>query len=257
MKLSDDDRRKLLELESLLAQAAESLARARVDAALFAKLEKALAAWPGDDRPELAKLADLRKHLSPNMTPRTLQNLQVPVERALKRAVQDDDFLIRREDRAETVGDRVPLVLVLDHLRSSFNVGSLFRTAEGLGLEKIYLGGYTPGPDEAKSAKAALGSELRVPWESGPTLEILRTLKERGYRLVALETAGIAKPLNAPFEKTKTALILGNERFGLEADVLALCDDLRELPLAGTKNSLNVAVLGAIAAYEWKSQWTR
>lgn len=257
MKLSDDDRRKLLELERLLALAADGLAHSRVDPALFPKIEEALGSWPDDDRPELAKLADLRKHLAPDMTLRTLQNVQVPVERALKRAVADDDFLIRREDRPEPAREKIPLVLVLDHLRSSFNVGSLFRTAEGLGLEKIYLGGYTPSPEEAKSAKAALGSELRVPWDAKPTKEILLELKERGYRLIALETAGTAKSLNVPFEKTKTALILGNERFGLEADVLALCDEVRELPLAGTKNSLNVAVLGAIAAYEWKSQWSR
>lgn len=258
MKLTDHERRALTELEARLGAAFDLRSKGPLDESTLEQLRESLGAWGCDARPELSKLADLRKHLTREITQRTLQSLIVPVERALKRAIQDDDFLIRREDRDATEGARVPLSLVLDHLRSAFNVGSLFRTAEGLGLEKIWLTGYSPPPTEIKSSKAALGSELRVPWESrSSTAELLRELKACGSRIVALETAGSAVPLAAPFEKVPTVLVLGNERFGLEADVLALCDEIRELPLAGAKNSLNVAVLGALAAYEWKAQWTR
>lgn len=254
--ISSDDRRKLSELEQLLVQAEGLRTEAPLRDSDLARLRSALESFAACERVELSKLAQLTRHLKPDISPRTLQDLRVPIERALRRSVQDEDFLIRREDAAVSKSENLPLIFVLDHLRSAFNVGSLFRTAEGLGVEKIYLTGYTPSPDEAKTARAALGSETRVPWECREsTPDLLRELKSQGVHLIALETADRATKLTEAFPHRRTALVLGNERFGLEADVLALCDELRELPLAGVKNSLNVAVFGAIAAFEWKRQW--
>src|SRR5690242_7807438 len=109
--------------------------------ALKKSLEQ-LAEFPG---PHTEKLASLSKHLKKGMTLQTFQNLIVPLERWLNRTVRDDEFLIRTEDKKS---DRTfyPLILVLDHIRSAFNVGAFFRLADSLGIEKIILTGYTPTP---------------------------------------------------------------------------------------------------------------
>ncbi|MBX3041324.1 MAG: TrmH family RNA methyltransferase, partial [Bdellovibrionaceae bacterium] len=116
--------------------------------------------------------------------------------------------------------------------------------------------GYTPTPDHTKTARSALGAEVFVPWtHHEKTADSLGHLRQMGYRLVAFETAEQALPLDHPFQPVPTALVFGNERFGLSADLLALCDEVRILPLEGVKNSLNAAVIAALAAYEWKKQW--
>lgn len=220
------------------------------------ELRRALAAFAGDARPELAKLADLAKHLTPSITPRTFANLVVPIERALEKNVRDDDFLVSTRDR-EAKAPPLPLRLVLHDLRSAFNVGSVLRSADGLGVERVHLCGYTPAPDEEKSKRSALGAQNHVAWEkSGELKETIRRLKADGWHIVALETAATSRELNEVFPRKKTALVFGNERFGLGREALAECDEIRRLDLQGAKNSLNVAVIAGIAAYEWRRQWT-
>ena len=204
----------------------------------------------------VAKLATYVGHLRPDMSRRLLVDLLVPVERALDRWVRDDDFIpIRARDHEAVRGELRPLRLVLDHWRSAFNVGSVLRSAEGLGLEGLDLIGYTPAPDVPAVEKTALGAH--VAWRSFATWEdALTTLRSEEFHLIGLETSPTARSIYEPLPKQKTALVLGNERFGLSANALKDCDELRELPLIGKKNSLNAAVVAAMAAGEWIRQWT-
>ncbi|MFA6295766.1 MAG: RNA methyltransferase [Patescibacteria group bacterium] len=142
-------------------------------------------------------------------------------------------------------------ILVLDNVRSRFNVGSIFRTADGAGIDKIYLCGITPAPPHSKIAKVALGAEKFVPFESVKiTWRILKKLKESGYNIVALEQT--KKSINYFEYKPKfpVALVLGNEVTGLSKDILKYCDEFIEIPMKGKKESLNVSVACGIVAYE-------
>lgn len=142
-------------------------------------------------------------------------------------------------------------VLVLDNVRSRFNVGSIFRTADGAGVEKIYLCGITPAPPHSRIAKVALGAEKFVAFESiSTTWRVLKKLKDNGYNIVALEQT--KKSINYFEYKPKfpVALVLGNEVKGLSKDILKYCDEFIEIPMRGKKESLNVSVAGGIVMYE-------
>ncbi len=148
-------------------------------------------------------------------------------------------------------------VVVLDNIRSVHNVGSIFRTADGLGIEKLYLCGTTPAPVDrfgrARNdlAKVALGAEKSVAWEYvSETADALRKLKEAGCMLIALEQDDRSQPLSGIKTKTPFALVVGNEVGGLGDEVLKLCDMIAEIPMQGKKESLNVSVAFGIGAYE-------
>ncbi|WP_374032774.1 RNA methyltransferase [Bdellovibrio bacteriovorus] len=197
----------------------------------------------------------MEKHLTPGMTLKHFVSYAVPFERLLHKNLQDDEFLVVENDR-EQAESKLPLVFVLDNIRSAFNVGSIFRTAECLGAEKIYLCGYTPLPTQWKVEKTAMGTQEYLSWEEAPKLlECLEELKDEGYRIVALETAASASDLFEKFESEPTAFVLGNERFGLDPEVLKIIDEVRIIPLRGRKNSLNVGVTAAVAGFEWMRQW--
>ena len=142
---------------------------------------------------------------------------------------------------------------LLDNLRSSFNVGSIFRTADAAGIRHIHLCGITPNPANPKVAKTALGAERAVPWTrhgDGPAAAV--SLKERGLRLWALESGPRSESL---FEAVRDAhgppivLAVGNEVFGVDPDILEQCDRMVCIPMQGSKTSLNVAVAFGMAAY--------
>lgn len=255
--MSSSDREALQDLERLFRQIGTTGRDGDFSPALMDRAKASLLALKGHPRIEVSKLSQISDHLRPGMSLRTLTNFLVPIERALERNLRDDDFLIADRDATPPMDRKAsPLRFVLDHWRSSFNVGSAFRSADGLGIEHIHLSGYTPTPVHTKTARSALGAEAIVPWSHhDSTKDCLELLRKEGYRLIAFETAQGAAPLESEFQKTPTALIFGNERFGLSADLLALCDEVRILPLEGVKNSLNAAVIAALAAYEWKKQW--
>ena len=145
------------------------------------------------------------------------------------------------------------LVGLLDNLRSIHNVGSIFRTADGAGVQHLYLAGITATPAHPKLNKAALGAQARVPWSHWPNAPLIaESLKEQGYMLVALETGSVAQPLftvpHSEFAGPVT-LVAGNERAGIDPGVLAHCDRVLSLPMGGMKRSLNVAVAFGIASY--------
>jgi 23S rRNA (guanosine2251-2'-O)-methyltransferase len=148
-------------------------------------------------------------------------------------------------------------ILVLDNLRSIENVGSIFRTAEALGIEKLILIGTTPTPldrfgrKRKDLAKVALGAEDYLPWEYYKEITYCPiNLKKEGYEILALEQSKESilisdfKPIN------KFALILGNEVEGIDKEVLKGCDHILEIPMIGKKESLNVSVAAGIALFE-------
>jgi tRNA G18 (ribose-2'-O)-methylase SpoU len=152
------------------------------------------------------------------------------------------------------------MIAVLDNIRSVHNVGSVFRTADGAGFEKIYLCGVTPLPTDRFGklrndfAKTALGAEKKVQWEHvSSTVRILNSLKKKGWYIVALEQAkgsvSYRKAKISKKQKEKTALVVGNEVEGIPKSVLKYADMVIEIPMRGTKESLNVSVSFGIAAY--------
>jgi 23S rRNA (guanosine2251-2'-O)-methyltransferase len=165
------------------------------------------------------------------------------------------------------------LVVVLDNIRSVHNVGSIFRTADAAGVEKIYCCGITPGPLDrfkhvrADFAKVALGAEKSVVWEAGGgrvggrgeamqnTVDVLMALKKDGWQIFALEQAKNSVPYDEAARTKygnhgKIALVLGAEVEGVSGQALELADKILEIPMRGQKESLNVAVAFGIVAFE-------
>ena len=152
------------------------------------------------------------------------------------------------------------MILILDNIRSAHNVGAMFRTADGAGVELLYLVGITPKPTkkelyltdaEKTLKKTALGAEKTIPWKQVKTLPpLLRRLKKEGYTLLALEQAvGSVDYRTYQREGKKVAVVVGNEVSGIDPKNQALCDVVIELPMRGKKNSLNVSVATGIALY--------
>jgi tRNA G18 (ribose-2'-O)-methylase SpoU len=145
----------------------------------------------------------------------------------------------------------MPVTVVLDSIRSAFNVGGIFRTAECFGVERMILCGYTPLPDQPQVKKAALGTDARLAWRyEEEILSGIKQLKASGVTCYALETVAHAPTVAETPWKFPAALILGNERFGLNPEVVAACDSVVRIPLFGLKNSLNVVSAFSITAYE-------
>jgi len=151
---------------------------------------------------------------------------------------------------------RLPLCVALDNLRSAFNVGAIFRTAECGRLEIVYTCGITAHPPADGVLKTAMGAAEFVPHQHvKTTLEAISIARQRGARIVAVETTDQSRSLFAPWEKTPTCLVLGNEALGLDEQVLAAADEVVEIPLLGYKNSLNVSVAFGVVMFEILRQW--
>jgi len=207
--------------------------------------------------PSLAvqRIAEMADQIHPEMDLRKFQNFLVPIERYLDRSAKDHDFIIGSADRLSAKAIRRPLVAVMDHFRSAFNVGSMFRAADAFGFEALHLVGYTPSPLQASVQKTALGSDQSVPWKQWDRLDdCLRELRALDYEIVGLETSSDSIPIYDFRFGKKTALLLGNERFGINPSDLASCDRKLQIPMQGIKNSLNVVSAFSIASFEWSRQ---
>lgn len=162
-----------------------------------------------------------------------------------------------------------PITILAHDIRSAHNVGSILRTADGFGAEQVICSGYTPYPRLAddqrlgylierltfKIAKTALGAELTVPCSHTDSIhDVITDLKARGYRIVGLEQDARSVPLPSYQAIGPTALLLGEERHGITADLLALCDDIVEIPMFGQKHSFNVSVSTGVAMYQLRIQ---
>ena len=152
-------------------------------------------------------------------------------------------------------GNKAKNFFVIAHnIRSLYNVGSIFRTADAFGIDKIYLTGYTGTPENVihrhKIAKSALGAESFVPWEHQKSAaKLIKALQKQGVEVLALENNVKAKSLSRVKFRFPLALVLGEETKGIPKPVLRLCNGAVEIPMLGKKESLNVAVAFGIAAY--------
>ena len=147
--------------------------------------------------------------------------------------------------------DGLPVSVVLDNVRSLYNVGAFFRTADAVRLEKLLLCGITGRPPKRAIAKTALGAEETVPWEhSWDAVGMLRALRENGYELAAVETSVHAVDLFDWKPRFPIAVVFGHEVEGIRAEVSSLCDTHVRIPMLGIKHSLNVATAGGIVLYE-------
>jgi 23S rRNA (guanosine2251-2'-O)-methyltransferase len=149
---------------------------------------------------------------------------------------------------------RLPLCVVLNNIRSLYNVGSIFRTADGIGIEKLWLCGITGYPPQSGIAKTALGAEENVPWEyRKEILPLLRELKKKGYQIVLLEQIQGSIPHDKFAPQAPLCLVIGNEISGIFDELTSMCDCAVEIDMAGIKNSLNVAVAFGIIGYHIRS----
>lgn len=149
--------------------------------------------------------------------------------------------------------EKLPLVVVLDHIRSLNNVGSVFRTSDAFRVEAIYLCGITATPPNAEIHKTALGAEDSVDWEYfNDTHEAVEKLRENGYTVCAIEQAEGSVMLDKLVldKGKKYAIVMGNEVKGVQQSVVDKCDMCIEIPQYGTKHSLNVSVTTGIVIWD-------
>ncbi|MFH0818441.1 MAG: RNA methyltransferase [Patescibacteria group bacterium] len=141
--------------------------------------------------------------------------------------------------------------IILYNVRSRFNVGSVFRTADGAGVNKIYLGGITPTPPHSRIAKVALGAENFVAWEQcKQTWRLIEKLKKQGVYIMAVEQTKKSIDYHKFKPQFPCAIVMGSETKGLPPQILKRCNAFIEIPMHGQKESLNVATACGIIAFE-------
>ena len=154
------------------------------------------------------------------------------------------------------------MIVILHNIRSLYNVGSIFRTADAAGVKKIYLCGYTPSPKDkfgkyrAQLTKVSLGAERSVKWEKiNATSVLIKKLKKDGYKIFAVEQNKKSVPYykipKSYILNSKFCLVMGNEVKGLPKTILKLADKILEIPMKGKKESLNVSVAFGIVAFHF------
>ena len=164
------------------------------------------------------------------------------------RKLTHQEIVERQEERMKH--PRLPFVVVLNNVRSVYNVGSIFRTSDGLGIEKLWLCGITGHPPHPQLLKTALGVEKRVAWEHHPDVYfVLNKLKKENYQIILLEQTDRSLPLDEFEPRFPVCLVLGNEIEGVNERLLLLSEVSLEIAMDGFKNSLNVAVAFGIAAH--------
>ena len=140
--------------------------------------------------------------------------------------------------------------VLLHNVRSLYNVGAFFRTADAVGLSQIYLSGFTGAPPSRQISKTALGSEEKVPWERADALAAIADRRAAGWEAVAVETVQDAVDLFEWAPKFPVLVAFGHEVEGLPADIVCRCDTRVRIPMVGAKRSLNVATAGGVVLYE-------
>jgi tRNA G18 (ribose-2'-O)-methylase SpoU len=145
----------------------------------------------------------------------------------------------------------LPVSVLLDNVRSMYNVGAFFRTADAAAVERLYLCGISGYPPQNAITKTALGAEETVPWQHDwDPVPVARSLLDRGYQLAAIETSVHAVDLFDWVPQWPVCLVFGHEVEGVRPELAALCDTHVRIPMLGTKHSLNVATAGGVAIYE-------
>ena len=156
------------------------------------------------------------------------------------------------EDR----GLRLPVAVLLDNVRSMYNVGAFFRAADGVGLAKLCLCGITAHPPKKAISKTALGAEGTVAWEHDwDALHMAEGLRRSGFQIAAIETGADALALFEWQPKFPVCVMIGHEVDGLPPELLAMADEHVRIPMLGQKESLNVATAGGVVLYELLRKW--
>lgn len=198
----------------------------------------------------------LSRLISSSMARRQLLDLMVGLERYLQKQTKDHDIFIHTTDAAREERSTFPIYIVLDHFRSAFNVGSIFRTSECMGVHHIYLVGYTPTPSDDVVTKTSMGTSKNMSWSHHESLDdVFTELKKKNIPIYAMETSSNSQDLSGFMAPEKIALLFGNERFGVDELSLKKVDGVLSIPMQGNKNSLNVASCMAICSYEITRQW--
>lgn len=184
------------------------------------------------------------------MTGQCLFSLILPTNRNTMRKLSMDELnRISKEDFEKA--EKLPIIIVLDNIRSLSNVGAFFRTADAFRIGALYLCGITACPPHREIHKTALGADETVKWRYFDTTEAAcRQLKEDGYRIYAVEQVEGSIPLQDFEFAERTAYLLGNEVEGVSEEALPYCEGAIELPQEGTKHSINVSVCAGIVM--WK-----
>ena len=146
---------------------------------------------------------------------------------------------------------RLPVSILLDNVRSMYNVGAFFRTADGAAIEQLLLSGITARPPKHAISKTALGAEDRVAWKNvADPIQTLAELRAHSYEIAAIETSPAAVDIFDWQPQFPVCVLFGHEVDGLSASLLATCDTRVRIPMLGMKHSLNVASAGAVVMYE-------
>lgn len=210
--------------------------------------------WMGTDAPDA--LRKINAALQNADAPRSILDCVALWQHASRISARDYQLPILAGDRVRAADPALlarsrQVIGILDNLRSAFNVGSIFRTAECLRLKELWLCGITATPEQPALLKTAMGTAERVAWRYfEQTREALAEARSAGYTLAALETAEGASSVFAAPLPLPLALLLGNESLGLAPEILAACDRVLCLPVLGWKNSLNVAAAFTVCAYQ-------
>ncbi len=168
------------------------------------------------------------------------------------------EILAERLSQAEAISaQRHPVAVLADNIRSLYNVGSLFRTCDSALAHSLILTGFTPHPPRIEIEKTALGAVDTVPWEYFKSpVEAARAMKSRGFRVLAVEITDEKRSYDSlSKEDFPACLVLGNELTGIDDETLAECDGAIEIPMYGTKHSLNVSVAAGITIFEAVRAW--
>lgn len=151
---------------------------------------------------------------------------------------------------------RNPIYIVLDRIIDTYNIGSLFRLADAVAVEKVYLCGEMEYPPSSRIHKAAVGTEAWVPWEkSESTLKTIKELKKKNVQIIAVEQSSRSIPYKSLKPKFPCAIVVGNETGGIDADVIDSADIIVELPMYGINKSFNVWGSAAVIAYKVLESW--
>jgi len=176
-----------------------------------------------------------------------------PREQGILRKLTHEEIISRQVNKADNL--KLSLCVVLNNIRSLHNVGTIFRTADGAGVGKIWLCGITGYPPQGGIAKTALGAEDHVPWEyREDALGLIRELKGQGYQIVLLEQMQGSIGHDSFKAKAPVCLVVGNEVEGIAEELQSISDAAIEIEMDGIKNSLNVAVAFGIAVYQLRGQ---
>jgi tRNA G18 (ribose-2'-O)-methylase SpoU len=168
-----------------------------------------------------------------------------------KRSMSDLNRISPEEFKSSV---KLPVILVLDDVRSAYNVGSIFRTADAFRVEGIYICGISARPPHKDISKTALGATESVDWKYFNTaIEAVSSLQENGFSVFAVEQADESISLEdfSPEKGTKIAVIFGHEVFGVKDELLSECDGCIEIPQFGTKHSFNVAITAGIILWDF------